>query len=136
MTDKVPNPGNFNPNDEYLMPEEASDHPAWWEEHLGCAEDSHKRYKICQECPNFINLTKQCKLCNCFMFVKCRIPSSRCPDKPPRWGPCQSINVLTKNSPHYNINSLNAHLDPNDPKWMDNGESLIDPHSGIKRPLQ
>ena len=91
MTDKVPNPGSFNPNDEYLMPEEASDHPAWWEEHLGCAEDSHKRYKICQECPNFINLTKQCKLCNCFMFVKCRIPDMECPDKPPRCGKSERL---------------------------------------------
>ena len=47
--DEIPHPGNFDPNGPYLKWKDASDSAAWWEEHLGCAADSHKRYKICQE---------------------------------------------------------------------------------------
>tara|TARA_R100001594_G_scaffold32638_3_gene60690 strand:- start:72 stop:476 length:405 start_codon:yes stop_codon:yes gene_type:complete len=78
-----------------------SDTLAWWEENLGCAVDSRERYRICQSCPNFINLTKQCKLCGCLMFIKCRIPQYKCPDNPPRWGKSQRRKTMSKNSPHY-----------------------------------
>tara|TARA_Y100001956_G_C3970881_1_gene120807 strand:+ start:123 stop:428 length:306 start_codon:yes stop_codon:yes gene_type:complete len=89
--DEIPHPGNFDPNGPYLKWKDASDSAAWWEEHLGCAADSHKRYKICQECPHFIDATKQCKLCMCFMFIKCRIPYMECPDTPPRWGKSERL---------------------------------------------
>tara|TARA_R100000152_G_C6710417_1_gene138148 strand:+ start:528 stop:848 length:321 start_codon:yes stop_codon:yes gene_type:complete len=64
-------------------------HPERYVHHylnLGHTKESAARYEICKSCPNFIDLTKQCKLCWCFMFIKCRIPSMECPDNPPRWG--------------------------------------------------
>ncbi len=49
-----------------------------------------QRKSICLACPNwdqtaFNNLGK-CKLCGCSVG-KLYIPSSICPDKPPRWNP-------------------------------------------------
>lgn len=38
-----------------------------------------ERYKICQECDEFINLTKQCKKCLCFMPVKTKFRDMKCP---------------------------------------------------------
>jgi hypothetical protein len=38
-----------------------------------------KRYSICQECPELISLTKQCKLCGCWMPGKTRLSSAECP---------------------------------------------------------
>jgi hypothetical protein len=38
-----------------------------------------KRYSICQECPELIKLTKQCKKCGCFMKVKSRMKLAKCP---------------------------------------------------------
>lgn len=42
-------------------------------------ELSEKRYSICLECPELINLTKQCKQCGCFMNVKTKLESAKCP---------------------------------------------------------
>lgn len=38
-----------------------------------------KRYSICQECPELIALTKQCKLCGCWMPGKTRLSNAECP---------------------------------------------------------
>lgn len=51
------------------------------------------RKETCLACPNWdasaFNNTGRCKLCGCSV-MKLYIPSSMCPDKPPRW---QSIPI-------------------------------------------
>ena len=42
-------------------------------------EISNKRYSICLECPELINLTKQCKKCGCFMYAKTKLENANCP---------------------------------------------------------
>ena len=38
-----------------------------------------KRLSICQDCEYFISPTSQCKKCGCFMKVKTRLATTRCP---------------------------------------------------------
>jgi len=40
------------------------------------AED---RYNVCLECPELIQLTKQCKKCGCFMSGKTKLAEAKCP---------------------------------------------------------
>jgi predicted transposase YdaD len=40
---------------------------------------SQERYSICKGCPEFINLSKQCKKCGCFMSAKTRLADATCP---------------------------------------------------------
>ena len=110
----------INPHIGPIPDEEASDSLSWWEEHLGCAEDSAERYAICKSCPNFIDLTKQCKLCGCFMFIKCRLPNMQCPDKPPRWRRSNKRSKMSKHSPHYveGYDPSTANLDTDDPRYQ------------------
>lgn len=42
-------------------------------------EDANKRYSICQECPELIQLTKNCKKCGCFMIAKTKLAKASCP---------------------------------------------------------
>lgn len=42
-------------------------------------ETSNKRYEICLACPELIQITKQCKQCGCFMNVKTKLESAKCP---------------------------------------------------------
>lgn len=42
-------------------------------------EVSEKRYNICESCPEFISLSKQCKKCGCFMFIKTKLNNAQCP---------------------------------------------------------
>jgi hypothetical protein len=42
-------------------------------------EKSDARMKICNECPELIKLTKQCKECGCFMAVKTKMTRATCP---------------------------------------------------------
>jgi hypothetical protein len=42
-------------------------------------EVSNERYSICKGCPEFVNLTKQCKKCGCFMVAKTRLEAATCP---------------------------------------------------------
>lgn len=42
-------------------------------------EVSEKRLNICLECPELIQLTKQCKQCGCFMKAKVQIQKATCP---------------------------------------------------------
>jgi predicted Zn-ribbon and HTH transcriptional regulator len=37
------------------------------------------RLSICQECPELIKLTTQCKQCGCFMTLKTKIEAAKCP---------------------------------------------------------
>jgi hypothetical protein len=41
--------------------------------------ESEKRLNICKSCPELISLTTQCKKCGCFMSLKTKIESSKCP---------------------------------------------------------
>jgi hypothetical protein len=43
------------------------------------AETSKLRYDICKGCPEFINLSKQCKKCGCFMSAKTKLAQATCP---------------------------------------------------------
>jgi hypothetical protein len=38
-----------------------------------------KRIEICNECPEFIHITKQCKKCGCFMELKTKLEEAFCP---------------------------------------------------------
>lgn len=38
-----------------------------------------ERYEICKNCDKFINLTKQCKECGCFMPLKTKLKFTSCP---------------------------------------------------------
>jgi hypothetical protein len=42
-------------------------------------EVSDKRFSICLECPELIQLTKQCKKCGCFMVGKTKLVKASCP---------------------------------------------------------
>lgn len=42
-------------------------------------ETSSARYAICSECPELIELTKQCKKCGCFMVAKTKLINAKCP---------------------------------------------------------
>lgn len=37
------------------------------------------RYNICLECPELIDITKQCKKCGCFMNQKTKLKTANCP---------------------------------------------------------
>lgn len=52
----------LNPNTEYVS------------EEIG-----KKRYDVCQQCPELIDLTKQCKQCGCFMVMKVKLEKATCP---------------------------------------------------------
>ena len=38
-----------------------------------------KRFSMCQDCEHFIKPTSQCKKCGCFMKVKTKVATARCP---------------------------------------------------------
>lgn len=38
-----------------------------------------ERMSICRVCPEFIELTSQCKKCGCFMNVKTKLTNASCP---------------------------------------------------------
>jgi hypothetical protein len=40
---------------------------------------SKKRLDICIKCPEFFELTKQCKKCGCFMVLKTKLQDAECP---------------------------------------------------------
>lgn len=42
-------------------------------------EISETRYNICIDCDRFLNLTKQCKECGCFMPAKTKLKYATCP---------------------------------------------------------
>ena len=42
-------------------------------------EIKQKRLGICKSCPEFINLSTQCKKCGCIMNAKTKLPNASCP---------------------------------------------------------
>lgn len=38
-----------------------------------------ERLAMCQECPHFLKLTKQCKQCGCIMPMKVKLRDATCP---------------------------------------------------------
>ena len=38
-----------------------------------------RRFSMCQDCEHFISATSQCKECGCFMKVKTKVATARCP---------------------------------------------------------
>tara|TARA_Y100000310_G_scaffold92906_1_gene90504 strand:+ start:606 stop:1007 length:402 start_codon:yes stop_codon:yes gene_type:complete len=44
-----------------------------------------KRWAECEKCEHLVKATKQCDVCKCFMKVKTRVATSRCPLDPPKW---------------------------------------------------
>jgi hypothetical protein len=46
---------------------------------------SNEKMKVCEACEFYKEVTKQCRLCGCFMPLKTLLPGMQCPDSPPRW---------------------------------------------------
>jgi len=42
-------------------------------------EEVKVRLSICEECPELIKLTYQCKKCGCFMGLKTKLKAATCP---------------------------------------------------------
>ena len=42
-------------------------------------EVSAERYAECESCKYFIQLTKQCRKCGCFMHIKTKLSHAECP---------------------------------------------------------
>lgn len=42
-------------------------------------EDSNHRLEICKSCPELIKSVNQCKQCGCFMQLKTKLESAKCP---------------------------------------------------------
>lgn len=42
-------------------------------------ETQSTRYSICNDCPEFIKLTSQCKQCGCIMKAKTKLKYAQCP---------------------------------------------------------
>lgn len=42
-------------------------------------DEAKKRFDICKLCPEFIDLTTQCKKCGCIMSLKTKLKSAQCP---------------------------------------------------------
>jgi len=47
--------------------------------------ESVERMKMCLQCEHFFKPTKQCKKCGCFMPIKVRLRTHKCPVG--KWGP-------------------------------------------------
>lgn len=43
------------------------------------AELARERLKVCEQCEYFARLTRQCRLCSCFMDAKTKILEAECP---------------------------------------------------------
>lgn len=46
---------------------------------LSPEELAAERIKVCEECPHFKKLARQCELCSCFMDLKTKILEAQCP---------------------------------------------------------
>jgi len=42
-------------------------------------EKSTERLRICEDCPEYLGMTKQCKQCGCIMTMKTRLEAAKCP---------------------------------------------------------
>lgn len=52
-----------------------------------------RRMAICRSCDRFNHAKESCPLCGCNMRLKVGIPSTSCPDDPPKWGTVESVAV-------------------------------------------
>lgn len=59
----------------------------YWHKRLPTAETKpttesmfKQRYQVCRQCENFINITKQCKKCYCFIPMKAQFEIFKCPE--------------------------------------------------------
>lgn len=43
------------------------------------AEEAERRFDICKQCPEIIELTSTCKKCGCFMYMKTKLKDATCP---------------------------------------------------------
>lgn len=41
--------------------------------------EENARFAVCQECPELIKITNQCKQCGCFMKLKVKLKEAKCP---------------------------------------------------------
>jgi hypothetical protein len=46
---------------------------------ISTAELAQERIKVCESCPEFKRLARQCKLCGCFMDMKTKLLEAHCP---------------------------------------------------------
>lgn len=46
---------------------------------LSEAELTAERLKVCNECPSFKRMARQCEICGCFIDLKIRILNASCP---------------------------------------------------------
>jgi hypothetical protein len=42
-------------------------------------ELAEQRFSICKGCPEFMQLTSQCKKCGCVMSIKTKLEAAKCP---------------------------------------------------------
>lgn len=42
-------------------------------------EVAKQRYDLCLGCPELIQITRQCKICGCFMAAKTKLKNAACP---------------------------------------------------------
>lgn len=42
-------------------------------------EEQKRRIEICNGCPNLFKPTRSCKLCKCFVDLKTKLQSQKCP---------------------------------------------------------
>lgn len=48
-------------------------------------EIKNARISLCESCPEFLGLTRQCRVCGCFMDLKTQLPHADCPVG--KWSP-------------------------------------------------
>ena len=46
---------------------------------LSTDELAAERMKLCEECPQFKKLLRQCDLCGCFLDMKVKVLNAQCP---------------------------------------------------------
>jgi Family of unknown function (DUF6171) len=46
---------------------------------LAEGELAGERLKVCEECPHFRHLARQCSLCSCFLDLKTKLLEATCP---------------------------------------------------------
>jgi len=60
-------------------------------------EIARERLDICKTCPNFLSITKQCKICFCIMPAKTILAAASCPI-----GKWHQTDIYADNSIEYN----------------------------------
>jgi hypothetical protein len=68
-------------NDKKQYPDRSARPWDLWNKKIGRVSESirQERLKVCEDCPEFIKMTKQCKKCGCLMNEKTKLPNAECP---------------------------------------------------------